>query len=395
MCRASTLPLIGLLLWTSVQTQALSSVEEQQWTPAQAAEWSAQFPWIVGFNYAPRSAINQLEMWQEDTFDPVVIDQELGWAADIGFTMARVFLHHLLWQEDAETFTKRIDKFLAIADANNIDVMFVLFDDVWNPLPQLGPQPLPRPGVHNSGWVQSPGAAILRDLNRHDELESYVRGILSRYGQDNRVAIWDLYNEPGNLNAIAYGSVEVNEKPKYSLNLLAKAFAWARDENPTQPLTSGVWRLKNGRWRGADKGDDGAALFDFMLQNSDIISFHSYENAANTDKAIQALEVFERPMICTEYLARGRDSTFESLMPLFASKNIGAMHWGFVSGKTQTIYPWRSWVSVIRFWDGLFSDEPDPWHHDLLEADGSPYRLSEVEFIRTQITSAGDPIDVN
>ena len=386
MCRASTLTFIVLLLCNSMQAQALSSAEKEQWTPAQAAEWSAQFPWIIGFNYAPRSAINQLEMWQEETFDPLVIDQELGWAAEIGFTMVRVFLHHLLWQQDADAFSKRIDKFLAIADAHDIDVMFVLFDDVWNPLPQLGQQPLARPGVHNSGWVQSPGAAVLGDINRHDELEPYVRGILSRYGQDKRVAIWDLYNEPGNLNAIAYGNVELDDKPVYSLNLLAKTFAWARDENPIQPLTSGVWRLNNGNWRGADKDDDGAALFNFMLQNSDIITFHSYENAANTNKAIQSLKVLDRPMICTEYLARGRDSTFESLLPLFSSNNIGAMHWGFVSGKTQTIYPWRSWVSVIRFWDGLFSDEPNPWHHDLLEADGSPYRLSEVEFIRAQIS---------
>ena len=276
MWRASTLAFIALLLCNSMQTQASSSVEEQQWKPAQAAEWSAQFPWIVGFNYAPRSAINQLEMWQEETFDPLVIDQELGWAAEIGFTMVRVFLHHLLWQQDAEAFSARIDKFLTIADAHDIDVMFVLFDDVWNPLPQLGPQPLPRPGVHNSGWVQSPGAAVLGDINRHDELEPYVRGILSRYGQDKRVAIWDLYNEPGNLNAIAYGNVELDDKPMYSLNLLSKTFAWARDENPIQPLTSGVWRLNNGNWRGADKDDDGAALFNFMLQNSDIVTFHSY-----------------------------------------------------------------------------------------------------------------------
>ena len=86
-------------------------------------------------------------------------------------------------------------------------------------------------------------------------------------------------------------------------------------------------------------------------------------------------------------MARGHNSTFESILPLFAEKDIGAIHWGFVSGKTQTIYPWRSWVSIIRFWDGLFSDEPNPWHHDLLYENGSAYSLSEVEFIRTQISS--------
>ena len=75
------------------------------------------------------------------------------------------------------------------------------------------------------------------------------------------------------------------------------------------------------------------------------------------------------------------------LVSLNSSKNIGAIHWGFVSDETQTIYPWRPWVSIIRFWDGLFSDEPNPWHHDLLYENGSAYSLSEVEFIRTQINS--------
>jgi hypothetical protein len=380
------LALILLLISNTVHAQPLSSAGHSQWTLARASDWSSQFPWIVGFNYVPRTAINQLEMWQEDTFDPVVISQELGWASDMGFNMVRVFLHHLPWRQDSDAFSQRIDQFLTISDRHGIDVMFVLFDDVWNPISQSGKQPDPKPAVHNSGWVQSPGAAILGDLDRHDEMEPYVRGILLRYGRDTRVAMWDLYNEPGNLNSIAYGNTELDDKPKYSLNLLKKVFAWARDENPTQPLTSGVWRLKNGRWRGADKHDDGSLLFDFMLQNSDIVTFHSYENRASTYKAVQALEFLGRPLICTEYLARGHNSTFESVLPLFAEKDIGAIHWGFVSGKTQTIYPWRSWVSIIRFWDGIFSDDPNPWHHDLLYENGSAYSLSEVEFIRTQIS---------
>ena len=144
--------------------------------------------------------------------------------------------------------------------------------------------------------------------------------------------------------------------------------------------------MEGGRWLGADKDDPGAALFDFMLQHSDIVTFHSYLNATETSLAIDSLALLNRPMICTEYVARGHDSTFETLLPLFAEQDIGAIHWGFVSGKTQTIYPWRSWVGVIRFWDGLFSEEPDPWHHDLLYPDGRPYRPSEVELIRTQIS---------
>ncbi|MEZ7992209.1 MAG: hypothetical protein QMC31_10225 [Halioglobus sp.] len=384
--RIGMLVTLMLILASAVNAQTTGEAQNEQWSVARASIWYDQLPWPVGFNYAPRYAINQLEMWQEDTFDPVIIDQELGWAAGIGFNMVRVFLHHLPWQQDAAAFSQRIDLFLSIAEKHDIDVMFVLFDDVWNPVPQLGKQPEPTPGVHNSGWVQSPGAAILGDIHRHDELEPYVRGILSRYGDDERVAIWDLYNEPGNLNAIPYGNAEVDDKPKYSLILLEKVFAWARSEKPIQPLTSGVWRVKDGRWLGEDKDDPGAALFDFMLQHSDIVTFHSYLNAAETAIAIDSLALLDRPMICTEYIARGHDSTFETLLPLFAEQDIGAIHWGFVSGKTQTIYPWRSWVGAIRFWDSLFSDEPDPWHHDLLYADGRPYRPAEVELISTQIS---------
>ena len=376
---------ILLLLHNPVIAQAVQPTENQQWTVARASSWAGQKPWPRGFNYVPRYAINQLEMWQAATFHPDTIDQELGWAAEIGFNSVRVFLHHLLWQQDAKGFSQRIDKFLAIADRHGIDVMFVLFDDVWNPISQLGRQPAPKSGVHNSGWVQSPGAAILGDLKRHDELEPYVRGIISAYRDDKRVAVWDLYNEPGNLNAIAYSHSELNDKQLYSLSLLKTVFAWARSEHPRQPLTAGVWRLNKGRWRGQQKNDPGAALFDFMLQHSDILTFHSYEDAANTAKAIEALEGIDHPILCTEYLARGHDSTFEALLQLFAEKNIGAMHWGLVSGKSQTIYPWRSWVSIIRFWDRLFADRPNPWHHDLLHADGRPYRPEEIQFIRTLI----------
>lgn len=383
--RAILRVMLFILLLNPMISQASQSDEKKQWNLDRALTWANQRPWGLGFNYVPRYAINQLEMWQQTTFDAEIIDQELGWAAEIGFNSVRVFLHHLLWQQDTEGFSQRIDGFLAIADSHGIDVMFVLFDDVWNPVSQLGRQPEPKVGVHNSGWVQSPGSAILGDLKRHDELEPYVRGILSAFGHDRRVAVWDLYNEPGNLNGISYGYGELKDKQSYSLSLLKKVFAWARSENPNQPLTAAVWRLNEGRWRGQQRDDPGAALFDFMLQHSDILSFHSYENAANTAKAIMALDAKGRPMLCTEYMARGHGSTFEALIPLFAKKNISAMHWGFVSGKSQTIFPWRSWISIIRIWDSFFSGLPDPWHHDLLSADGRPYRNEELLFIRALI----------
>ena len=96
-------------------------------------------------------------MWQADTFDPVTIDRELGWAEGLGFNSIRVFLHNIPFDQDREGFLKRIDRFLAIAERHKIGVMLVLFDAVWDPNPAPGKQREPKKGLHNSGWVQSPG----------------------------------------------------------------------------------------------------------------------------------------------------------------------------------------------------------------------------------------------
>src|SRR5215831_15765131 len=97
-----------------------------RWTEKKANDWYAQQPWLVGSNYIPRSAINELEMWQEATFNPEQIDQELGWAESLGMNTMRVFLHDLLWQQDADGFRKRIDQFLTIAAKHHIRPLFVL-----------------------------------------------------------------------------------------------------------------------------------------------------------------------------------------------------------------------------------------------------------------------------
>jgi hypothetical protein len=143
----------------------------ERWTPAEAEAWYREKPFLVGANFIPSTAINPLEMWQVETFDPETIDRELGFAAAIGFNSMRVFLHHLLWEQDREGFLERVERFLAICDRRGIGVMMVLLDGVWDPNPRAGKQREPRPHVHNSGWVQSPGAAVLDDPRRQDELQ--------------------------------------------------------------------------------------------------------------------------------------------------------------------------------------------------------------------------------
>jgi hypothetical protein len=321
---------------------------------------------MIGANFVPSTAINQLEMWQAETFDPATIDRELGWAAGLGMNVMRVYLHDLLWEHDAAGFCRRIDQYLAIADRHRIGTLFVLFDDCWNADFSLGPQPAPRPFVHNSGWVQSPGRAIVNDRSNWARLEKYVKGVLGRYGGDSRVLLWDLYNEPGNGESA--GEVSGNKQGVGSLPLVEAAFAWARDvENVTQPLTVGYWHA----------GPDFAQINAFLLAHSDVISFHCYSPPQVLADRIRHLKQEGRPLLCTEYMVRGLGSTFSHCLPTLAKNRIAAIHWGLVAGKTQTIYPW-GWSAE--------KGEPEFWHHDVFTTDGHLLYPDEEQAIRNSIS---------
>ena len=356
-------------LFTLCLLLAIQMGFSQHWSVEKANDWYAKQPWLVGANYAPSYAINQLEMWQADTFNPQEIEKELAWAKELGFNTMRVFLHHLLWEQDAKGFLERVDTYLEIADKNGIKTMLVLFDDVWDPMPKLGKQKEPTPHVHNSGWLQSPGVELLKDASRYDELEAYVVGVISKYKNDDRVIIWDLYNEPGNTNENSYGKLELKDKWKYSLALMKKITKWARKINPKQPITYGAW---TGDWIANREMSE---ITKYALEVSDIVSFHSYDNATGFSERAYALEKYNRPLICTEYMARKTESTFKNILPIMKEHKIAAYNWGFVSGKSQTIYPWNSWSKK-------YTDEPELWFHDIFRKDGSAYKKEEVEFIK-------------
>ena len=359
---------IGLLALASV-----AFAQTQRWTEDKAKQWYAKQPWLIGANYIPATAINELEMWQAETWDPARIDKELGWAEGIGMNTMRVFLHDLLWKQDSAGFSKRIAEFLRIADRHHIRPMFVLFDSCWDPFPQLGPQRAPKPGVHNSGWMQSPGAEALRNPAEYPRLEAYVKGVVGRFAKDPRILAWDIWNEPDNDNTPAYVKVEPKSKVDLVLRLLPQAFAWARAANPAQPLTAGVWK---GDWSSRDKL---SAMDRIQLDNSDVISFHNYDNPAEFEKRIQWLQPLGRPILCTEYMARGNASTFEGSLPVAKKHNVAAINWGLVAGKSQTFLPWDSWTRPYT------DREPSIWFHEVFRTDGTPYKPQETAFIK-QIT---------
>ena len=344
-----------------------------RWPEPKANAWYRQQPWLVGSNYIPKSAINQLEMWQEVTFDTAEIDTELSWAEALGMNTMRVFLHDLLWQQDPDGFKKRIDRFLTIASRHHIRPMFVLFDSCWDPSPHLGPQHPPTPGVHNSGWVQSPGAAALADASQYPRLKAYVQGVVGAFAKDDRILAWDVWNEPGADNAGSYAKEELQEKDKIArvAALLPQAFEWAREVNPMQPLTSGLWAVDNSP-DGANLGE----LQQIQLRESDVLTFHNYSWPEYFKRQVTWLKKYNRPIICTEYMARSVGSTFDTVLPIAKEERVGAINWGFVAGKTQTYLPWESWEHpYIR-------NQPPVWFHEVLRPDGTPYREAEVNLIR-------------
>jgi len=361
-----------LLLFAAVGAAKAQS----RWTEGAAADWYAKQGWLVGSDYIPADAINELEMWQADTFDAKRIDLELGWAEAIGLNTMRVFLHDLPWQQDAAGFTKRIDIFLQIAAKHHIKPLFVLFDSCWDPEPRLGKQHAPRPGVHNSGWVQSPGAKALQDPAQYPRLEAYVKGVVGAFAKDERVLGWDIWNEPDNGNGGSYTEREPKNKNELVIALLPRAFAWARAAHPTQPLTSGVWK---GDWSIAEKLGPAEKI---QIEMSDVISFHSYDKPEVFEKKVLSLQQYHRPILCTEYMARGNASTFQGTLPIAKKYDVAAINWGLVAGKTQTYLPWDSWQHPY------IDREPAIWFHEIFRTDGTPYSAEETAFIK-EMTGRG------
>lgn len=339
--------LIGTTLGQNIKTNAPGKV----WSIEKANDWYKQYKWINGADFLPSTAINQLEMWQAASFDAATIDKELGWAQSIGFNTMRVYLHSIAWKEDPSGFKSRMNEYLAIADKHQIKTIFVFFDDCWNKQGTAGKQPEPKPGIHNSGWVQDPGDPDSKDPAKFPALEKYVKDVMNRFKTDKRILLWDLYNEPGNSGKLTS-----------SLPLVKSVFGWAREVNPDQPLSVGLWD-----WSFHE-------LNAFQALNSDIITYHNYEDPQWHQRVIDMLRSHGRPMICTEYMARIRNSRFSNIMPILKKENIGAINWGLVAGKSNTIYAWDTPLPG--------GDQPIEWFHDIFKRDGTPYRNDETELIK-------------
>jgi len=329
-----------------------------RWNVEKIRSWYDKQPWLCGFNYVTSNAINTTEMWHHSSVDFDIIDRELTWAEEIGFNSCRIFLQYLVWQEDPHGLIARLDHFLTIANHHHLSTIVCLFDDCAfsGKEPYLGPQDPPLPGVHNSGWVPSPGHVRVVDQSTWKILRNYISMIIGWFREDDRILFWDLYNEPGNA-----GMGEA------SLNLLNNTFLWARYEKPNQPITVGIW---NSEYKQITKAS---------IDASDLITFHNYSNENSLNNQIENLEQYERPIVCTEWMRRNYGSIFSTHLPIFRKNNVGCYFWGLVNGKTQTHFPWGSHEGA---------SEPEIWFHDLLHKDGNAYDNEELSFIKNFLKSS-------
>jgi len=345
--------------------QAAEPAAARPWTPQRARQWYDAQPWIVGCNFIPSTAVNWTEMWQQETFDEATIDRELGYASGLGMNTVRVFFQFLVWEFNREGFSDRFEKFLKVADKHGIAVVPVFFDDceigVYGGEPFLGKQPDPLPGQMFSSWVPSPGHRRSEIRAQFPLFKEYVQSIIRRHAHDKRVLMWDLFNEVGGHN-----------RQERSFPLLEESFRWAQEVNPDQPITACLMAWHDPKFK---------KVVDLLTAQSDVITFHSYAAEKPFRQHLDQMQALGRPVVCTEWLARGHGSRVETHLPLMKERRVGALNWGLVNGRSQTHFSW-----------GKKLPEPKVWHHDLLNRDGSPYRAAEADLFRelTQRRSAAN-----
>jgi len=290
----------------------------KQWTPEQARTWYDRMPWLRGCNFLPSDCCNRIAFWQELDFEQhlATADRELELAAKTGFNSIRVILEFIVWDRQHDGFMERFERFLTVAARHGIKLMVCFANDCTVPkdekyrVPALGPQHYDwgyhggRKNSPHSGYKNAVGYnPALDEPEMAERFYAMVSEIVAKYANDPRIVIWDLFNEPGNGNR---GEVSVPH--------VKRIFATARAANPSQPLTSGVWRSPDA-WSPAET---------VALELSDVVSYHNYGGLDENVREIDVLRKLGRPMFNTEWLSRiVCGQAVATLFPLFYLEKIG------------------------------------------------------------------------
>ena len=357
-----------------------------KWREERAWQWYNSRPWIMGCNHVTGSVRNRIEMWQDETFAESLrkTEREFELAARTGFNAIRVMLPFFVWKHQREKFLEHLKEYVECASRNGLGVMIVLFNDCLipkriadrTPPPKFGPQPDPDWGYHGGtkvtpfdgsrevGWWDGDDPAIW------PEKEAYVRDLVGLFGRDERILMWDIWNEPGN-----------NNRETRSLPLMEKVFGWVRELNPIQPLTACAWDFE-GNYQVPPTFYDNpmsiSAVERRAIELSDIITFHCYGKYDNVRFVTEQLKKFHRPIMNTEWLHRILHNNVEDILPYFAREHIGSFHWGLVNGYGQFHEPWEFLRSLADKHDWAM----DRWQHDIYRSDFTPYDEKEIAIFK-------------
>ena len=357
----------------------------EQWSVEQAWNWHNNSKWLRGCNFLPSDCCNRVAFWQSLDWEKHLdtADRELALAASIGYNSVRMILEFIVIDEEHDSFMERFEEFLTVADKHGISVMVCFGNDCTVPkdakyrAPHLGEQEYDwgyHGGRKNSPHGSNPGKigySLLDDPETAERFFAYQKEIMTRYADDKRICVWDLFNEPGNSGR---GEVSVPH--------IKRIFEVGRSCNPSQPLTTGVWRTP---W----KASPAEAL---ALELSDVISFHTYNNYNAYIRAISYLKKrYRRPIMNTEWLHRILHDTVQDIFPLFYIEKIHCWNWGLVAGLFQAYEPWQSiWT---RYENGMKDLDFTKWQHDLFRANGRPYDPRETNIISYYSNLADGTLD--
>lgn len=354
----------------------------KKWSEEKVWAWYNAHSWIRGCNYMSADCANRIDQWQSEGFEErfETTKAEIALMEQLGFNSVRLIPEFVVWDEEHDSFFERFDRYLDLLWSHGISSMVVLANDCMPPktpewkAPKLGPQNTDwgyHGGRKNSqhGLFNAVGYHVLDDDDTAVRYFEMVREIVTRYKNDERIIIWDVYNEPGNSN-----------RRELTPKNLERIFSICREIDPIQPLTCGTW---------SGDGESIPEIERYGLENSDIISYHNYHDYVTNIKIIKNLKKYNRPIINTEWLARCSHNTVEEMFPLFYLEKIGCYNWGFVAGKYQTYEPWNS--SWQRYEANPNIDfDFTKWFHDLYRPNHRPYNPKEVDLIRAFCTRADE-----
>ncbi len=356
----------------------------EKWTKEKIWDWYNSRPWMRGCNYIPADCCNRIEMWQALDFEKHLetMEQEFALMQSVGYNSIRVILEYIVYEGEHDSFMERFERFLSLADKYGISVMVCFGNDCTVPknsgerTPRLGPQEYDI-GYHGGKKISPHGSnpdkvgySLLDEPESAEGFFRMVREIVTKYAGDERICIWDLFNEPG-----------ANNRGEISVPHVRKIFETARECNPCQPLTSGTWHTP------APGPYDATPAEYAALELSDIISFHCYGGMDQNVERIHACRKWGRPMLNTEWLNRCSHNNVNIFFPLYYLEKIGCWNWGFVAGKTQTYEPWESYWRELENNPGADLDITK-WQHDLFRPNLRPYDPMEITYIKAYSAAA-------